>query len=48
MDFRSPDYKPLDGFVSFTLPTPGWKTRDSLAIDERETFGKNIYSDVSD
>ena len=44
MDFRSPDYEPLDGFVSFILPTPGWKTRDS--IDERDTFGKNIYSDV--
>jgi hypothetical protein len=44
MDFRSPDYEPLDGFVGLTLPTPGWKIQESW--EERETFGRKIYSDV--
>jgi hypothetical protein len=45
MDFRSPDYEPLDGFVGFIMHnTSSWKTGDS--VDERKTFGKKIYSDV--
>ncbi|CAB3985657.1 glutamate receptor 2-like isoform X1 [Paramuricea clavata] len=43
LDFRGPDYEPLDGFVGLTLPIPSWKT-DS--VDERQTFGRKIHSDV--
>ena len=44
LDFRGPDYEPLDGFVGLTLPIPSWKT-DS--VDERQMFGRKIHSDVS-
>lgn len=44
MDFRSPDYDPLDGFVGFNLPITE-DTGDS--INEKEAFGEKIYSDVS-
>lgn len=43
MDFRSPDYEPLDGFVAFNLPIKN--TRDSFY--DKEAFLGKIYSDVS-
>ena len=44
MDFRSPDYDPLDGFVGLNLPIAKHK---GDSVNDKEAFGVKIYSDVS-
>lgn len=46
IDFRRPDYEPLEGIVAFRLSLPEWQK--SFRQDRQRICAKELYTEVRD